>query len=267
MCLENALQIHTRENNPYEWAKIQNILAINYIKKYSIHHDPITYTNFSSKNIDSWEDMIGKMAREKNVKVIDIAQMAREENVEKAIRCLENVLQIHTRENNPYEWARIKGYLALAYKDRIKGNKGYNLEKAIAFYHNALEIFTYETFPVEWAGIQNNLGNIYLERMKGDKSENIDKAIVYLGDALKIYTKENDPLNCLGIVNNLAKFYYNQKQWQLATEAYHTAIEALEKARLETLNPQSRQEVLANTIGVFHGIIQAYLYHNQPEKA
>ncbi|MFM6198588.1 MAG: hypothetical protein ACKPE1_05500, partial [Dolichospermum sp.] len=58
-----------------------------------------------------------------------------------------------------------------------------------------------------------------------------------------------------------------QKQWQPATEAYNTAIEAVENARLEALNPQSRQEVLSNAIGVFHRIVQAHLNLNQPEKA
>ncbi|MFM6201045.1 MAG: hypothetical protein ACKPE1_18230, partial [Dolichospermum sp.] len=44
-------------------------------------------------------------------------------------------------------------------------------------------------------------------------------------------------------------------------------IEAVENARLEALNPQSRQEVLSNAIGVFHRIVQAHLNLNQPEKA
>ncbi|MFM6203665.1 MAG: hypothetical protein ACKPE1_31815, partial [Dolichospermum sp.] len=45
------------------------------------------------------------------------------------------------------------------------------------------------------------------------------------------------------------------------------AIEAVENARLEALNPQSRQEVLSNAIDIFHRIVQAHLNLNQPEKA
>ncbi|MFM8005200.1 MAG: hypothetical protein ACKO86_09680, partial [Dolichospermum sp.] len=69
------------------------------------------------------------------------------------------------------------------------------------------------------------------------------------------------------VARNLANLYYNEEQWQPATEAYHIAIEAVENARLEAFNPQSRQEVLSNAIGVFHRIVQAYLSLNQPERA
>ncbi len=92
-------------------------------------------------------------------------------------------------------------------------------------------------------------------------------AITSYQNALTIRTKEADPLNCLQTARNLAILHYSEEQWQPATEAYNTAIEAVENARLEALNPQSRQEVLSNAIGVFHRIVQAHLNLNQPEKA
>ncbi|MFM6074540.1 MAG: hypothetical protein ACKPB9_23595, partial [Dolichospermum sp.] len=105
------------------------------------------------------------------------------------------------------------------------------------------------------------------DRIRGEKAENLERAIKSYHNALKIYTKENDPLNCLNTAWNLAILHYNEKQWQPATEAYNTAIKAVENARLEALNPQARQEVLSNAIGVFHRIIQAHLNLNQSEKA
>ncbi|MFM6220668.1 MAG: CHAT domain-containing protein, partial [Dolichospermum sp.] len=147
------------------------------------------------------------------------------------------------------------------------GNIAINLEIAIAGYEIALNIFTFEAFPQYWAMTQNNLANAYSDRIRGDKAENLENAIASYHNALKILTKEANPLDCLQTARNLANLHYNEKQWQLATEAYHTAIEAVENARLEALNPQSRQEVLSNAIGVFHRIVQAYLSLNQPERA
>jgi tetratricopeptide (TPR) repeat protein len=114
---------------------------------------------------------------------------------------------------------------------------------------------------------QNNLALTYSDRIKGDKAENLERAISAYHNALQIYTKENDPLNCLLTARNLGILHYKEKQWQSATEAYNLAIEAVENARLEALNPQSRQEVLSSAIYVFHRIVQAYLHLNQPEKA
>ncbi|MFM6279142.1 MAG: tetratricopeptide repeat protein, partial [Dolichospermum sp.] len=122
-------------------------------------------------------------------------------------------------------------------------------------------------FPQEWAATQHNLGNAYRNRIRGDKAKNLEKAIKFYQNALKIRTKEDAPLDCLLTARNLANLHYNEKQWQPATEAYNTAIEAVENARLEALNPQSRQEVLSNAIDVFHRIVQAHLNLNQPEKA
>ncbi len=126
---------------------------------------------------------------------------------------------------------------------------------------------TFEAFPQDWAATQNSLAIAYSERIRGDKAENLEQAIASYHNALKIWTKEADPLKCLLTANNLAILHYNEKQWQPATEAYHIAIEAVENARLEALNPQSRQETLSNAISVFHRIVQAHLNLNQPEKA
>ncbi len=113
--------------------------------------------------------------------------------------------------------------------------------------------------------IPNNLAISYRNRSRGDKAGNLAKAINHYHNALTIYTKEDEPLNCLKTARNLGILYYNEKQWQLATEAYHTAIEAVENNRLEALNPQSRQEVLSNAIEVFDRIVQTYLNLNQQE--
>ncbi|TRV60229.1 MAG: CHAT domain-containing protein [Microcystis panniformis Mp_MB_F_20051200_S9] len=157
--------------------------------------------------------------------------------------------------------------LAIAYHYRIRGDKACNLERAIAYCQEALKVYTFDAFRQQWAMTQNNLAIAYRYRIRGEKADNLEIAIKSYHNALQIYTKDSDPLNCLQTAQNLGILHYDQKQWQQATEAYNTAIEAVENARLEALNPHSRQEVLSNAIGVFHRIVQAHLNLNQPEKA
>ncbi len=189
------------------------------------------------------------------------------ENLEQAIFHYSGALKVRTFKEFPQDWAETQNNLANAYSDRMREDKAENLEKAISYYQEALKVYTFDDFPQQWATAQNNLALAYRDRIRGDKAENLEKAIASYHNALKIRTKESYPLNCLQTARNLANLHYDQKQWQQATEAYHTAIEAVENARLEALNPQSRQEVLSNAIGVFHRIVQAHLNLNQPEKA
>jgi len=68
-------------------------------------------------------------------------------------------LEVYTREAFPEYWATMQNNLAVAYSDRIRGERADNLEKAIAFYTAALEVYTREAFPENWAMTQNNLAN------------------------------------------------------------------------------------------------------------
>jgi CHAT domain-containing protein len=225
---QEALKVRTFDDFPQHWAGTQNNLALAYSDR--IRGD-------------------------------------KAENLEMAIVTYNEALKVHTFDNFPQDWAMTQNNLAIAYRERIRGDKAENLEKAISYYQEALKVYTFDDFPQQWATAQNNLALAYRDRIRGDKAENLEKAIASYHNALKIRTKESYPLNCLQTARNLANLHYDQKQWQQATEAYHTAIEAVENARLEALNPYSRQEVLSNAIDVFDRIVQAYLNLNQPEKA
>ncbi len=227
--LNEALKVHTFDAFPQDWASTQNSLA-----------------NIYSKRIRG----------------------DRADNLEMAIAALNEALKVHTFDAFPQDWARTQHNLGLAYLDRIRGDEAENLEHAITACTEALKVRTFDAFPEDWAAYtQNNLGYVYSHRIRGDRADNLERAIAAYYNALKIFTKENEPLNCLQTAYNLASLHYDQKQWQPASAAYHIAIEALENARLEALNPQSRQETLSNAIYVFHDIVQAHLKLNQPEKA
>ncbi|MDB9432275.1 DUF3110 domain-containing protein, partial [Microcystis aeruginosa] len=269
-----ALKVYTFDAFPQDWATTQHNLA-------NAYHDRIRGEQAGNleKAIAAYQEALKvytfdafpqKWARTQNNLAgaySDRIRGDKAENLEKAIATYQEALKVYTFDAFPQDWARTQNNLAGAYSDRIRGDEAENLERAISAYQDALKVFTFDAFPQDWATTQNNLAIAYSNRIRGDKADNLEKAITSYQNALTIRTKEADPLKCLQTARNLAILHYSEEQWQPATEAYNTAIEAVENARLEALNPQSRQEVLSNAIGVFHRIVQAHLNLNQPEKA
>ncbi|MGK7961228.1 CHAT domain-containing protein [Crocosphaera sp.] len=273
ICTE-ALKVRTFEAFPKGWAETQNTLANVYCER--IRGDKAENLEKAiaicteALKVLTFEAFPWQWANTQNTIAIAYRSRIRgdkAENIEQSITAYKEALKVRTFEAFPYDWALIQSNLANAYSERIRGDKAENIEKAITAYKEALKVRTFEAFPYDWAFTQSNLTNAYSERIRGDKAENIEKAITAGTEALKVFTFEAFPQNCLRTAAVLGTLHYDQKQWQPATEAYHTAIEAVENARLEALNPQSRQEVLANAIEVFDRIVQAYLNLNQPEKA
>ncbi|EPF19964.1 MAG: CHAT domain-containing protein [Microcystis aeruginosa Ma_MB_F_20061100_S19] len=271
---EIALTIATFDAFPQEWATTQNNLATAYLDRIkgnkaenleraiAAYYKALTVLTFEAFPQD-WARTQNNLATAYLYRI----QGNKAENLERAITTYNEALTVLTFEAFPQDWATTQNNLALAYSDRIRGDKAENLERAITAYQEALKVYTFEAFPQEWALTQNNLAGAYGDRIRGEKADNLERAIASYQNALTIRTKDAAPLDCLLTARNLANLHYDEKQWQSATEACHRAIEAVENARLEALNPQSRQEVLSNAIGVFHGIVQAHLNLNQPEKA
>jgi CHAT domain-containing protein len=269
-----ALKVYTFDAFPQEWATTQNNLANAYLyrirgnkaenleRAIAAYNEALKVRTFDALPQD-WAMTQNNLANA----YLDRIRGEKAENLEKAIAAYTEALKVYTIETFPQDWAMTQSNLAAAYSNRIRGEKADNLEMAIAACQEALKVGTFEAFPQEWALTQNNLAAAYSDRIRGEKADNLEMAIKSFHNALKIRTKEADPLNCLLTSCNLAVLHYDEKQWQPATEAYNTAIEAVENARLEALNPQDRQEVLSNAIGVFHRIVQAHLNLNQPEKA
>jgi CHAT domain-containing protein len=269
-----ALKIYTLDAFPVDWARTQNNLASAYcnrirgdkadnleqaitacteaLKVYTLDAFPVDWAGIQNNFAIAYRNRIrGDKA----------------DNLEQAITAYTEALKIYTLDAFPVDWAETQNNLGEAYRNRIIGDKAENIEQAIAASNEGLKVRTFEAFPQDWAMTQNNLANAYRDRIRGDKAENLERAIASYNSALRIRTKENDPLNCLQTARNLANLHYDEKQWQPATEAYNTAIEAVENARLEALNPHSRGQTLSNAIDVFHRIVQAHLNLNQPEKA
>jgi CHAT domain-containing protein len=269
-----ALKVYTIETFPQDWAMTQNRLALAYsyrilgdkddniekaINTYAVAEQVITFDTDS----ESWAIIQNNLG----IAYYERIRGDKAENLEKALEVYESSLKIRTFEQFPEYWADTQHNIGNTYRQRIKGDKAENIEKSIEAYTNALKVRTFENSPLLWAETRNSLGNAYCQRKVGNKAENLKKAITLFTDALKIWTNENNLFSCLMVASNLANLYYNEEQWQPATEAYHIAIEAVENARLEALNPRSREQTLSHAIEVFHRIVLAYLNLNQPEKA
>ncbi|NEO62245.1 MAG: tetratricopeptide repeat protein, partial [Moorea sp. SIO4G2] len=98
---------------------------------------------------------------------------SRATNLEIAITGYEVVGTVFTREAFPVDWAMTQNNLAIAYCQRIRGEKEDNLEVAITAYQAALQVRTREAFPQNWAMTQNNLAIAYRHRIRGEKADNL----------------------------------------------------------------------------------------------
>ena len=63
-----------------------------------------------------------------------------------------------TRQAMPVEWATTMMNLAIAYRNRIRGDKAENIERAIAGYEQALQVMTRQAMPVEYLQVPTRLG-------------------------------------------------------------------------------------------------------------
>jgi tetratricopeptide (TPR) repeat protein len=131
-------------------------------------------------------------------------------NLEIAIACYEILLANFTVNENPKTWALVQNNLAIAYTNRIKGDRADNIEQAIAEYQTALTIQTLKDFHQDWASTQNNLAITYTNRIKGNRAENIEQAIAGHQAALTIYTLKNFPKDWATIQSNLAAAYIDR---------------------------------------------------------
>ena len=157
--------------------------------------------------------------------------------------------------------------LGNAYSDRIAGVRAQNIEEAIACFTAALEVCKHENYPEYWARTQNNLGSAYKNRIAGVRAENIEEAISCFRLALEIRTPTAYPLNCLTTGRNLGNIAFTAGFWKIALEGFDIAIQAVEKSRSWANSDEKRQQIIAESIGVYEKAIQAAVNNNQLEKA
>ncbi|MBZ0302630.1 MAG: CHAT domain-containing protein, partial [Anaerolineae bacterium] len=100
--------------------------------------------------------------------------------------------------------------LAIAYVDRIRGDRADNIERAIAAYQQALTVRTQSAMPAEWAETMMNLATAFADRIRGDRADNIEQAIAVYQQALTVMTQSDVPVKWAQTMNNLANAYRNR---------------------------------------------------------
>ena len=139
------------------------------------------------------------------VRISDFPLGDRGMNLEIAIAGYQQVvLKVRSPETHREKWAQTQNNLAIAFRNRIRGDRAENLEQSIHAYQQALLVRTREDFPVDWAMTQNNLAAALMERIRGDRAANLEQSIHAFQQALLVYTRENFPVQWATAQNNLA---------------------------------------------------------------
>ncbi len=152
-------------------------------------------------------------------------------NLEMGIAAYEQVLQVYTRDAFSEDWAMTQNNLAIAFRNRIRGERSENLERAITAYEQSIQIYTCAAFPENWAATQNNLASAYLYRIRGERADNLERAIAAYEQALQVYTRAAFPENWAMTQNNLANAYSDRirgeraDNLELAIAAYKQALQ------------------------------------------
>ncbi|MEG4089508.1 CHAT domain-containing protein [Microcoleus sp. Pol12B4] len=273
-CYRKALKVRTPENYPEQWAATQNNLGI----AYNHRREGVRAGNIEEATacfrlalkVYTREDFSEKWATTQNnlgIAYNDRREGVRAGNIEEAIACYREALKVRTREAYPEDWAGTQNNLGTAYSERREGVRAANIEEAIACYWEALKVATRENYPEYWAMTQHNLGLTYSERREGVRATNIEEAISYFRLALEIRTPTAFPLDCLQSGRNLGNTAFTAGFWDIALEGFEKAIQAVEKSRSWATSDDIRQQILAESIGVYEKAIQACVNSNQLEKA
>jgi len=267
---ESALQVLTREVSPEEWGKIKNNLGIAYRDRIwgnkSENLEQAIKAHISALEVrtrtrDGYPERWAKTQMDLAADYRHRIEGDRAENLEQALAHCEKAFQVYTRQAFPQDWAGNKINLGNIYHDRISGDRSDNLEKAAQAYQNALAVFDSNRFPYKWALAQMNLGNVYGEQ------ELIPEAIERYRLALEILTPDNFPQECFGTGYNMGNTALVAELWSEAIVGYRAAIAAIDRNLAMAISEARRQEIQAEAIDIYKGMVKACINDGQPEKA
>jgi len=273
-CYRAASEVYTREDYPEQWAMTLNNLGTAYsdriegVRAANIEEAIACYREaLKVRTPENYPEYWATTQNNLGAAYNDRIEGVRAGNIEEAIACYREALKVYTRENYPEKWAMSQNNLGTAYSERREGVRAANIEEAIACYREALKVGTRENYPEYWAMTQNNLGLTYSDRIEGVRGANIEEAIACFRLVLEIRTPTAFPLFCLQSGRNLGNTAFTAGFWDIALEGFEKAIQAVEKSRSWATSDDIRQQILAESIGVYEKAIQACINSNQLEKA
>ena len=130
------------------------------------------------------------------------------------------------KETYPNEWAQSQHNLAIAYQDRIRGDRADNQDKAISHFEAALTVIARETAPEIWAQLQHNMAVVYSSREHGDRSASRRKSIAAFEASLTVFTRDGYPHDHLRGARLLGRELLEGGDYVKAGQAFASAREA-----------------------------------------
>ena len=260
-----ALEEHTRERVPLDWATTQNNLAT----ALETLGQRESGTARLEQAVAAFRAALEEWTRERvpldwattqNNLAIALLRLGERESgtarLEQAVAAFRAALEEWTRERVPLDWATTQNNLATALETLGERESGTaRLEQAVAAFRAALEECTRERVPLDWAMTQNNLGNALLalgERESG--TARLEQAVAAFRAALEERTRERVPLDWAMTQNNLGNALQRlgaresgTARLEQAVAAYRAALEECTRERVP-LNWAMTQNNLGNAL-------------------
>ncbi|MEO8395912.1 MAG: CHAT domain-containing tetratricopeptide repeat protein, partial [Chloroflexota bacterium] len=168
-----------------------------------------------------------------------------------AIQHYQLALTVYTRSGFPADWALTQHNLAIAYRERIHGERAANIEQSIEYCQRALSVYIRSDFPFEWATAQNTLANAYAQRLQGKWAKNINQAIKHYKESLRVRTRAELPQDYQQTQRNLGHVYFIERRWREAFNAFNSAIAVGDDLLKAAYSVTGRQSEVAETAELY----------------
>ena len=259
MCQE-ALQIYTLEQYPYQYASLQVTLG-------NVYRDRAVGAQRDNLDLSVSSYLAALLVYTLDEYPYEYAQAQdglgqtyqlriageRRENLEQAIHSCHAALDVRTLEAFPFEHAQTLLVLGSAYIRRVAGERRDNLKQAINYFRLAAVVFTLEAFPVEYAHGQQNLASAFSQRINGEQRDNLEQAITCCHQALRVYTLETLPVEYARVHTNLCLAYWQRIAGERRDNLEQAIISCHEGLRVTTLHDSPFQYArLQNNLGAVY---------------
>ncbi|AFY83910.1 CHAT domain-containing protein [Oscillatoria acuminata] len=269
---QEAEKIHRELNLFKDWATTLNNLGNAYLTRAELGKNSAENLNWAISAYQEAEEIRRELNLFKdlaetlnNLGIVYLIRAELEdnsaENLNWAIAAYQEAEEIYCELNLFKDLADTLTGLGNAYLTRaeLEDNSAENLSWAIAVYQEAEEIYRELNLFKDLANTLTGLGNAYLIRAElGENSaENLNWAIAAYQEALQYLPPKLQPANCLKTAKNLVRLAMGRQDWNLALDASHKAIEALEQSRAWAKTEALRQDIIHQGIRVYENAIQA----------
>jgi tetratricopeptide (TPR) repeat protein len=245
-----ALQEHTRERVPLNWAATQNNLGnalwrLGERESGTARLEQAVVAFRAALQVHTRERAPLDWAMTQNNLGNALARLGERERgtarLEQAVDAYRASLQEHTRERVPLNWAMTQNNLgnALATLGE-RENSTARFEQAVTAYRAALQEHTRQRVPLSWAAAQNNLGNA-LQALGARESGTawLEQAVAAYRAALQEHTRERVPLDWAKTQSNLGNALQALGERESGTTRLEQAVEAYDAA----LEERTRERV------------------------